>query len=120
MRNKLKKLGGKKRYTFTAVVGRFSLKNGFRGLPLKTILLLKIKCEGVVVTNHIWLTYGRRFHSAVLMVGDLIQFDARIKEYEKGYKGRRLDVYKPISKDYGFSYPSKIKIIARGYNKIKD
>ena len=49
-----------------------------------------------------------------------LQFDARIKEYEKGYKGRRLDVYKPISKDYGLFCPSKIKIIARGYNKIKD
>ena len=120
MRESLKKLGDDKRHTFTAIVGRFSLKTGFRGLPLKTIMLLKVKCDGVVVASHVWLTFGRRFHSAVLLPGDLIQFDARVKQYEKGYKGRKLDVYKPVSKDYGLSYPTKIKVLIRNYIKIKD
>ena len=81
-------------------------------------MLLKVECEGVVVASHVWLTFGRRFHSAVLLPGDLIQFDARVKQYEKGYKGRKLDVYKPVSKDYGLSYPTKIKVLIRNYRRL--
>ena len=113
MRKALKRIGKENRHTFTAVVAKFSFKNGFRGLPLKTILLTDVRCEGVVVADHLWLTCGRGFYSALIVVGDLIQFNARIREYEKGYRGRREDVLKPISKDYCLSYPTKIKILRR-------
>ena len=117
VRKLLKSMGTDKRYTFTAIVERFSLKNGFRNLPLRTILLTNVRYEGKLVADHVWLTCGRRIYSAVLIPGDLIQLDARIKEYEKGYKGRREDVYKPISRDYCLSYPTKIKVLTRGYKK---
>ena len=102
---------------YTAIVGRFSLKNGFRNLPLRTILLINVRHNEKLVADHVWLTCGRRIYSAILIPGDLIQFDARIKEYEKGYKGRREDVYKPISRDYCLSYPTKIKVLVRGHQK---
>ena len=117
VRKLLKSMGTDKRYTFTAIVEKFSLKNGFRNLPLRTILLTEVRYEEKLVTDHVWLTCGRRIYSAILMPGDLIQLDARIKEYEKGYKGRREDVYKPISRDYCLSYPTKIKVLIRGYKK---
>lgn len=117
VRKLLKSMGTDKRYTFTAIVERFSLKNGFRNLPLRTILLTNVRHEEKLVADHVWLTCGRRIYSAILIPGDLIQFDARIKEYEKGYKGRREDVYKPISRDYCLSYPTKIKVLIRGYKK---
>lgn len=31
--------------------------------------------------------------------------------YEKGYKGYKDDVYKPVEKDFKLSYPTKIKKI---------
>jgi hypothetical protein len=46
-----------------------------------------------------------------LKEGDLIQFDGRSKAYLKGYKGRRIDVYKPVEWDYKLSYPTKIKLL---------
>ena len=117
VRKLLKSMGTDKRYTFTAIVEKFSLKNGFHNLPLRTVLLTNVKHEEKLVADHVWLTCGRRIYSAILIPGDLIQFDARIKEYEKGYKGRREDVYKPISRDYCLSYPTKIKVLTRGYKK---
>ena len=119
MRNELKRIGSEERHTFTAVVEKFSLKNGFRGLPLRTILLTSVKCGEEYVANHVWLTCGKRFYSAILLPGDLIQFDARIKEYEKGYKGKREDVYKPIKKDFCLSYPTKIKVLKRRYKRVQ-
>ena len=119
MRKELKKIGCEERHTFTAIVEKFSLKNGFRGLPLRTILLTNVMHEGIVVANHVWLTCGKRFYSAILLPGDLIQFDARIKEYEKGYKGRKIDVHKPIKKDFCLSYPTKIKVLKRHYKRIQ-
>ena len=39
---------------------------------------------------------------------DIIAFQARVTAYEKGYKGYRKDVYKPIEIDYRLSNPTKI------------
>jgi len=42
----------------------------------------------------------------------MIQFDARVKSYIKGYRGYRDDIYdKPLSIDYKLSHPTKIKKI---------
>ena len=46
MRKELKKIGSDERHTFTAIVEKFSLKSGYRGLPLRTILLTSVRCEG--------------------------------------------------------------------------
>ena len=119
MRKELKKIGSDERHTFTAIVEKFSLKSGYRGLPLRTILLTSVRCEGTAVAHHVWLTCGKRFYSAIVLPGDLIQFDARIKEYEKGYKGRKIDVHKPIKKDFCLSYPTKIKVLKRRYKRIQ-
>ena len=39
-------------------------------------------------------------------------FHARVTCYEKGYKGYREDVYKPMKIDYRLSNPTKISKIA--------
>ena len=39
---------------------------------------------------------------------DVIAFQARVTAYEKGYKGYRKDVYKPIEIDYRLSNPTKL------------
>ena len=53
VRKLLKSMGTDKRYTFTAIVVRFSLKNGFRNLPLRTVLLTNVRYEGKLVADHV-------------------------------------------------------------------
>ena len=111
MRRKLKEMGSDTRHTFTGVVGRFGFKNGYKG-PLPTILLLDIRdSEDHLVTDHLWFNKTKGFSELDLHEGDKVQFDARVSEYEKGYKGYREDVYVPCSWDYKLSYPTKIKKI---------
>lgn len=98
------------RGTFTGTFIRTGCKNGYRG-QVKTVLLGDIKDKnGVILTDHLWFNYTKGFEDlGELEEGDTIQFNARCREYEKGYKGYMDNVYKPIEKDYKLSYPTKIK-----------
>lgn len=98
------------RGTFTGTFIRKGMKNGYKG-PLETILLGNIRNEnGDILTDHLWFNMTKGFKSlGKLEEGDIIQFNARCKGYEKGYKGYRDDVYKPIEKDFKLSHPTKIK-----------
>ena len=50
-----------------------------------------------------------RFERIDLREGDRVEFCARVKEYEKGYAGRRDDVYKPVEIDYKLSHPTRVR-----------
>lgn len=96
---------------FTGTFERFGIKNGWAGQE-ETVLLKDIKDKNdKIVTNHLWFNLTKGFKKLDLQPGDAIQFCARVKEYEKGYKGYRDDVCKPIEYDYKLSYPTKIKKI---------
>jgi hypothetical protein len=43
-----------------------------------------------------------------LQPGDVVQFDARVSPYLKGYQGRRDDVDCPVRWDYRLSRPAKV------------
>ena len=47
--------------------------------------------------------------------GDVVGFQARVKEYHKGYRGCDEDIQceKPIEKDFKLSNPTKVKLIKR-------
>lgn len=110
MREKLKELGSDRRYTFIAKIKLFSFKKGFiNRLPLKTVLLVKVMCEGKQVANHVWLTCGRRIYALLPQVGQWLKFDARVTKYLKGYNKNK--------EDYRLSYPTKISIIKKKGNK---
>lgn len=109
MRNKLRDLGCKERYLFTARFARFGFKNGWTG-PVKTLLLTDVTHNGVVVCDHLWFTCGKQFESLDLKEGDTLSFSARVSSYTKGYKGWREDVFdRPITKDWRLSFPTKVK-----------
>ena len=46
-----------------------------------------------------------------LKEGDNIQFDARVKEYVKGYFGYKEEIQmeRPLEEDYKLNFPTKIK-----------
>lgn len=110
MRKELKKIDGV-RATFQGTFVRFGEKNGWHG-PEKTVLLENVKNEeGLIVTQHLWFNLTKGFQKLNLNPGDVVQFDARVAKYEKGYKGYREDVYKSVQTDYKLSHPSKLKKI---------
>ena len=98
------------RDTFIATYVREGIKNGWKGTEEPTVLLVDVirKSDGKYMTDHLWLNLTKSFEKADLKEGDKVQFDARVKEYTKGYRGRREDVYCPIEYDYKLSYPTKV------------
>lgn len=110
MRKNLQKINGT-RATFTGVFERFGTKNGWNG-PEKTVLLKDIRnSSGEIVADHLWFNYTKGFQMLPLSPGVEVKFVARVKLYEKGYKGYREDVYKPIEYDYKLSHPTKICLV---------
>lgn len=103
-----KRLG--ERGAFTATFVRWGSKEGWTG-PQKTMLVQYVRDQaGKLVADHLWFTCGKWTDQlGDIQAGDTLAFDARITEYEKGYKGRRWGVDKPISTDYRLSNPTKAR-----------
>lgn len=109
MRKELKNIDGV-RMRFTATFERYGSKAAFKGAPIKTLLFVDIRDKyGKEYCDHIWFTTNKQFEQLNLETGDKISFDARVKEYYKGYKGYRDDIdLPPVSKDYKLSHPNNI------------
>lgn len=106
------------RARFTGVFVRYGEKPGYRGNSEKTILLRDIRPADErdhVVSDHLWFNLTKGFAAlGILREGDRIEFEARVGRYEKGYAGRRQEVYKPIETDYKLGRPTKIRRLAEG------
>jgi len=99
------------RDTFTGTFVRFGEKNGYKG-PVPTVLLKSVHDNsGREVCDHLWFNLTKGFAALDLKGGELVEFRARVKEYFKGYMGRREDVYVPIEADYKLSHPTKLRVI---------
>jgi len=113
MRKKLKQINGERR-TFRGTFECFGTKNGWKGEIVPTVLLVNITTpDGELLADHLWFNLTKQFKALDLQPGDMIEFDARVKPYTKGYFGRREDVYKPIETDYKLSHPTKVRLISR-------
>ena len=112
MRRELKKIKGQ-RITFKGTFKRYGGKANWHGYPEKTILLIGVKdSDGNPMTDHIWFRMTKGFEKlGELKEGDRVQFDARVKEYTKGYVGHKEEVRweKPLEKDFKLNFPTKIK-----------
>lgn len=105
----LKKLGSKKRYTFTGIYARIGYKT-FKNHYTPTFMLSDVKLNNnKLLTNHAWFTYTKGFlRLGVLHYGDKVQFDARVGTYYKGYGPSEFQTL-----DYQLNYPTHIKLIKR-------
>ena len=108
MREELEQLE-EMRATFTGTFVRTGVKNSC-GYLKDTLLLADLKDEaGKNVTDHLWFNLTKGFAALNLVPGDIVRFDARVKEYVKGYLGWRYDADdKPIEIDYKLSHPTKL------------
>lgn len=111
MRKELRKMNGE-RLRFSATVERFGYKRAFRGPDIKTVLLIAVKSlpDNELVTDHLWFVKGKSWDG--IQPGDVIEFDARVGVYEKGYKGHRDDIFEPVTSDYRLERPTKIMKVA--------
>src|SRR5438045_9635814 len=94
------------RQTFRAVFVRFGSKSAYSGPPIPTALFRDVTdAAGEPMCDHLWFTVGKQMEALALQADEVIEFDARVTRYEKGYKGHRWDVDAPISTDYRLSRP---------------
>lgn len=109
MRSNLKRIN-EKRMVFQGVFERYGLKSNWHGFPVKTILLKDVRdSSSRVVTNHLWFNYTKGFQALGDMeAGDVIEFNARVKEYVKGYINNRRYIDERTI-DYKLSHPTKIR-----------
>jgi len=112
MRRALKQLNGERR-RFTGTFVRLGKKSGWKGKMETTVLLKELKdATGKVVCDHLWFNLTKEFGHLVLKEGVNISFDARVKEYYKGYQGCQEDVYdKPVEIDFKLSHPTKVQVV---------
>lgn len=119
MREGLQILEGK-RIEVMGVVDRFGTKKAYQGPPLQTICLVDLTdLAGNPICDHLWLVVRKQIKELDLQEGDKIKFCARSKQYTKGYRGRREDVFVPLSKDYKLSHPTKFEVLKRADDKAQ-
>lgn len=111
MRKKLRKIDGQRK-RFKAKVERFGTKSNYHGFPAPTLLLKDIKfCDNdEFAADHVWINVGNRVEKMNLSEGDIIEFDARVKQYMKGYVNHRQYIDERTT-DYKLSHPSKFEKI---------
>jgi len=110
MRQGLQKLDGVRR-RFVGVFVRYGTKKGWKGVTLTTILLKDIKINGKLICDHLWFNLTKEFDNLTLKEGTTVAFDARVREYLKGYRGYRENVDKPVELDFKLSHPTKVQVV---------
>lgn len=110
MRKELAKEAGQRK-RFRAVFSRFGKKVNFKGYSEDTVLLQHVVDieTGKIVTDHIWFSYTKGFEKIKLAEGMQLEFDARVKEYRKGYINTRYKINNSKS-DYKLSNPTRITL----------
>ena len=113
MRKLLSKEEGKRK-KFKAVFERIGKKVNYKGYSEETILLKDVIDLEInqVVTDHIWFLFSKGFEKLYPKTGMIIEFEARVKEYRKGYINKSLKINQSKT-DYKLSHPTKIKEVKK-------
>jgi hypothetical protein len=96
MRKKLaEEVGIRKK--FKGVFARYGKKVNYKGYSEETVLVEQIVNAETnqMMCDHIWFSLTKSFEKLNLTSGDVLQFDARIKEYKKGYKNSAHKITTP-------------------------
>ena len=111
MRKELAKDEGERK-TFRAIFKRIGKKVNYKGYSEDTILLSNVSdvVTGKVVADHMWFSFTKGFEGIDLKEGAILEFDARIKSYKKGYVNKGYGINKQ-KLDYKLSHPTKIRKI---------
>ena len=92
---------------FSGVFVRYGTRKNWHGFPEKTLLLRNVRQGDEVVADHIWFAETKQFAMHTFEEDDLVEFDARVKPYEKGYVNNR-EWIDGRETDYRLSHPTKV------------
>jgi len=98
------------RKKFKAVFDRMGKKVNYKGYSEETILLKNVVDleSNKIVADHVWFSYTQGFIKALISVSDTLEFEARVKEYRKGYVNKNYKINNSVT-DFKLSNPTKIK-----------
>jgi hypothetical protein len=100
------------RKKFRAVFSRLGKKVNYKGYSEETILLTNVVDVETKksVTDHVWFSFTKGFEKIVLTEGMELEFEARIKEYRKGYVNKAYKINNSVT-DFKLSHPTKIRMV---------
>jgi hypothetical protein len=100
------------RKKFNATFSRFGKKVNYKGYSEITLLLTHVTDAetNTLVADHLWFSYTSGFEKAGLTEGCRIEFEARVKQYRKGYVNKRYGI-NSRKQDYKLSNPGRIKAV---------
>jgi hypothetical protein len=101
------------RKKFHGTFSRLGKKRNYNGYSEDTILLTNITDSesNELVADHAWFSYTKGFEKVTLAEGIVVEFEARVKAYSKGYVNRALG-RKKRKTDLKLSHPTQIRIKA--------
>jgi hypothetical protein len=99
------------RKRFEGTFSRLGKKRNYNGYSEDTILLTNIvdSESNEWVADHAWFSYTKGFEKVQLTEGCVVQFEARVKAYSKGYVNRALGMTKRKT-DLKLSHPTQIQV----------
>lgn len=111
MRNELKNENGQRK-KFNAIFDRIGKKINIKGYSEETILLRNIVDveANKIVADHLWFGYTKGFQKLTFSNGDMVEFEARVKVYSKGYVNKKYKINNKKT-DYKLSHPTKITLV---------
>jgi len=109
LRKELKKIEHQ-RELFRGIFKKYGHKTGYKGASTETILLVAIRDSNEnLISDHLWFNMTKGFEQlGTLKEGDILQFEARVKKYRKGYVNRRAGIDQSEF-DYKLSHPTRIE-----------
>ncbi|HEX8653062.1 MAG TPA: hypothetical protein VF708_19755 [Pyrinomonadaceae bacterium] len=93
MREKLREINGV-RARFRGRFSRFGQRTSGGYVKHMALLVCVTDAKGNEMTDHLWLNLTERVKALDLKPGDVIEFDARVRDYTKGYYDNRRRDYK--------------------------
>jgi hypothetical protein len=113
MRKELASSEGERK-KFRAQFSRFGKKTNYKGYSEETILLKGVVDveKNDVVADHLWFSLTKSFEKLSLKEGVMVEFEARVKVYHKGYVNPRYKINNN-KKDFKLSHPTKIIMISQ-------
>jgi hypothetical protein len=100
-----------RRHRFGAVFAGRGSRSAFLGSLRETLLFRDLYDAetGAPVSDHVWVTAGN--WSAGLRPNDVVEFDARVVPYVRGYFSGRRDVDRRPSANWQLVRPTRVAIL---------
>ena len=101
------------RKKFRAKFSRFGKMTNYKGYSEETVLLKAIidSDTGEEVADHVWFSLTKSFEKLSLKEGAVVEFEARVKVYQKGYVNSRYKIDNS-KQDFKLSHPTKVVVIS--------